>query len=81
MKLAKDANLRIGWGGGLLGTTLATHLDDATVRRPMLDALQSRRLQRPGWPAPKSRRVVASGAWSGAPFGWVTATYARTGGK
>jgi CRISPR-associated protein Csm5 len=61
----REPQMRLGWGGGLLSSTLALLLGDE-LRREVRDTLF---VERPTFPAPKSRRVVQAGGT----LGWVAA--------
>lgn len=50
-------NLRLGWGSGMLGTTVGLHFNDAT-RRGILDECASPQNRAPLFEAPKSKRTV-----------------------
>jgi len=63
---ASQPNLRLGWGGGLLSTTVDLLLPDA-LRQKLRDTLF---VSRPGFPAPKSRKIVKGGTT----LGWAVAT-------
>lgn len=63
----EGANLRLGWGSGLLGTTLAMLLDE-----PLLQRLQNLLFtDRNGAIAPKTRRVTVENNTPVKPLGWV----------
>lgn len=63
----KNPNLRLGWGSGLLGTTLATLLDE-----PLLQDLRNLLFtDRGGAIAPKTRRVTIENRKPIQPLGWV----------
>jgi CRISPR-associated protein Csm5 len=64
-------NLRLGWGSGMLGTTIGLHLNE-TTRRGILDECGSPQNRAPSFKAPKSRRTVMNrnGEIEFAP-GWV----------
>ena len=58
----QSVTLRVGWGTGMLGTTVALLLDKTTTRRKLRnEVISSGRHNYPGQPAPKSRRFVLSG--------------------
>jgi CRISPR-associated protein Csm5 len=61
----REPNLRLGWGGGLLSTTVDLLLPE-DLRRQLRDTLFT---PRPGAPAPKSRKVIRGGT----SLGWVAA--------
>lgn len=64
-------NLRLGWGSGMLGTTVGLHFND-TTRRGILDECAIPENRAPLFEAPKSRRTVMNkrGEIEFAP-GWV----------
>ncbi len=62
----QEPNLRLGWGGGLLSTTVDLLLPDA-LRQELRDTLF---VSRRGFPAPKSRKLVKGGTT----LGWAVAT-------
>lgn len=64
-------NLRLGWGSGMLGTTIGIHLNE-TTRRGILDECGNPQNRAPSFKAPKSRRTVMNknGEIEFAP-GWV----------
>ena len=59
--------VRLGWGSGLLGTTVDMLLDESDVQR-IRDTLF---LPRYGTPAPKSRRLAARQGNAYLPLGWA----------
>ena len=65
------ATLRVGWGIGMLGTTLSRLLQEQTRIR-LRDEVISRGLHRsPTDPAPKSRRFVLGSEHPKYPLGWI----------
>lgn len=64
----KPADLRIGFGSGIMATTILSLATDA-YRRGLLDLITPHR--RPQQPAPKSRKIAwtLEGPW--APLGWL----------
>jgi len=64
----EPADMRIGWGSGLIATTVLSLATD-TWRRGLLDVITPHR--RPNQLAPKSKKIawVPEGPW--APLGWV----------
>lgn len=63
----KEANLRLGWGSGLLGTTLVTLLDEP-LRQRLRNLLFTNRGQEI---APKTRRVIVENYQPTSSLGWV----------
>lgn len=62
-------NLRIGWGGGLLSTTVDMLFPDECVR-DLLDVVHPEH-RRPGAPGPKTRRFICDGERPVGTLGWV----------
>ncbi len=68
------ATLRVGWGTGMLGTTVALLLDKETTRVNLRnDVISFDRRPRPK-PAPKSRRFVTDKGQPEFPLGWIQLT-------
>ncbi|GEA18925.1 type III-A CRISPR-associated RAMP protein Csm5 [Moorella sp. E306M] len=67
---ARGANLRLGWGTGLLNTSLALHLSPEE-RRALRETYFSRR-RHPEFP--QSRKVVTKGGQPAATLGWLKLT-------
>jgi len=65
-RFSAEPNLRIGWGGGLLSTTVDLLLPEK-LRAELRDLLFTKR---PGFPAPKSRRITTK---DGVSLGWARA--------
>jgi CRISPR-associated protein Csm5 len=63
----KENLVRIGFGSGMLSTTV-DHLFDEELRQKIRDICGH---ERPGHPAPKSRRVWKGAADQWYPFGWL----------
>ena len=72
-KNEKRATLRVGWGTGMLGTTVSLLLDEDTrvrLRNKVISADGGNRPQ----PAPKSRRFVMKNGQPAYPLGWIELT-------
>ena len=65
---AKEPLVRIGWGAGLLGTSVDMLLPDALLQ----DLRNTLFTERRGTPAPKSRRLVIQANNKLIPLGWAT---------
>ena len=63
--------LRVGWGTGMLGTTVSLLLDETTRRKLRNEVISSGRHNYSGQPAPKSRRFVLSREQPAYPLGWI----------
>jgi len=70
----KDACLRLGWGTGLLGTTIDLLLGDL-LRQEIRNMISDRHIS---GPSPKSRRVVVDRDIPSYPLGWVKLTDLRS---
>lgn len=66
----REASLRLGWGTGMLGTTIDLLFDNA-LRKQIRNMLTPR-----NDPAPKSRRIVTRNGIPSFPLGWVRLTLA-----
>ena len=69
-KNKKRATLRVGWGTGMLGTTVSLLLDEnirVRLRNNVISADGGNRPQ----PAPKSRRFVSDKGLPAYPLGWI----------
>jgi CRISPR/Cas system CSM-associated protein Csm5 (group 7 of RAMP superfamily) len=66
----KRATLRIGWGTGMLGTTVSLLLDEETRVKLRNDVISADRQNRPR-PAPKSRRFILENEQPIYPLGWI----------
>ena len=67
------ATLRVGWGTGMLGTTVSLLLDESTrvqLRNRVISADGGHRPK----PAPKSRRFVSENGQPAYPLGWIELT-------
>lgn len=62
LNFVEEPNFRLGWGGGLLGTTIDLLLGEE-IRKQLRNAIFVQREA----PAPKTRRLTQSGA----PLGWI----------
>lgn len=72
-KSEKHATLRVGWGTGMLGTTISLLLDEDVrikLRNKVISADGGNRPQ----PAPKSRRFVLENSQPAYPLGWIALT-------
>ena len=69
-KNKKHATLRVGWGTGMLGTTVSLLLDKNTRVRLRNEVISVDRRYRPQ-PAPKSRRFVLENGQPIYPLGWI----------
>lgn len=65
------AMLRVGWGTGMLGTTLSRLLQEQTRIRLRDEVISLGRHRRPTEPAPKSRRFVSENEQPKYPLGWI----------
>ena len=68
------ATLRVGWGTGMIGTTISLLLDGPTRIELRNEVISSGHHNYPGQPAPKSRRFVLEGKQPTYPLGWVALT-------
>ena len=69
-KNEKRATLRVGWGTGMLGTTVSLLLNEQTrveLRNRVISADGGNRPQ----PAPKSRRFISENGQPAYPLGWI----------
>lgn len=64
------ATLRVGWGTGMLGTTVSLLLDEDTRVRLRNEVISNGQHIRPR-PAPKSRRFVLENNQPAYPLGWI----------
>lgn len=64
------ATLRVGWGTGMLGTTISRLLDEATRVKLRNEVISDDGEYRPK-PAPKSRRFIAENGQPAYPLGWI----------
>ena len=69
-KNKNGATLRIGWGTGMLGTTVTLLLDELTRVKLRNEVISVDRRDRPQ-PAPKSRRFVLENGQPVSPLGWI----------
>ncbi|MDE0042453.1 MAG: type III-A CRISPR-associated RAMP protein Csm5 [Candidatus Poribacteria bacterium] len=72
-KNEKRATLRVGWGTGMLGTTVSLVLDESVcveLRNKVISADGRNRSK----PAPKSRRFVSENGQPAYPLGWIELT-------
>ena len=69
-KNKNGATLRIGWGTGMLGTTVTLLLDELTRVKLRNEVISVDRRDRPQ-PAPKSRRFVLENGQPTFPLGWI----------
>ncbi len=67
-KTLENQTLRVGFGSGMLSTTVGLALEES-MRQKIRDACGSGR--RPGDPAPKSRRVWRRAQGDALPMGWL----------
>ena len=67
------ATLRVGWGTGMLGTTVSLLLDEDTRVRLRNEVVSADGGNRPQ-PAPKSRRFVLENNQPAYPLGWIEFT-------
>ena len=65
-----SATLRVGWGTGMLGTTVSLLLDELTRVKLRNEVLSVDKRDRPQ-PAPKSRRFVLENGQPVSPLGWI----------
>ena len=65
-----SVTLRVGWGTGMLGTTLSLLLDEPTRVDLRNDVISGGHHVRPE-PAPKSRRFVSDNQQPAYPLGWI----------
>jgi CRISPR-associated protein Csm5 len=65
-----EATLRVGWGTGMLGTTVALLLEDQRRKELRNKVISADQKNRP-LPAPKSRRFVLENGKPIYPLGWV----------
>ena len=66
----QSATLRVGWGTGMLGTTISLLLDEATRVKVRNEVISDDGEYRPK-PAPKSRRFVLENKLPVYPLGWI----------
>lgn len=69
----KGATLRVGWGTGMLGTTISLLLDEPTRVNLRNEVISNGYHIRP-LPAPKSRRFVSDKGQPAYPLGWIELT-------
>lgn len=74
----KRATLRVGWGTGMLGTTVALLLDEQT-RVDLRNEVVSRGQHKRPKPAPKSRRFVLEAGQPAYPLGWIELIHTHGG--
>lgn len=65
-----SAILRVGWGTGMLGTTVSLLLDELTRVKLRNEVISVDKHERPQ-PAPKSRRFVLENSQPVSPLGWI----------
>lgn len=65
-----SAVLRVGWGTGMLGTTVSLLLDERTRVKLRNEVISVDKRDRPQ-PAPKSRRFVLENSQPVSPLGWI----------
>ena len=68
-----SATLRVGWGTGMLGTTISLLLDEPTRVNLRNEVISNGSHIRPR-PAPKSRRFVSDKEQPAYPLGWIELT-------